>query len=93
MKAAYLLPGSHQQSELRQCTVCLQCRFPDCALTEVTLDLPLGMVSWASRWGMASSRIKVFRLEAYAALDACSIRNGMGAPSQPARVIYVPALL
>jgi hypothetical protein len=71
----------------------LSCRFPDCALTEVTLDLPPWMVSWASRWGMASSsnRITLIRLEAYAPTDPCS--SSMSAARQFARVLYVPAVV
>lgn len=72
------------------------CRFPDCALTEVTLDLPPWMVSWASRWGMASSsnRITLIRLEAYAPVDPCSSSSGaMSAPRNPARVLFVPAMV
>lgn len=71
----------------------LLCRFPDCALTEVTLDLPPWMVSWASRWGMASSsnRITLIRLEAYTPVDPCS-SSSMSTARNPSRVMYVPAL-
>jgi hypothetical protein len=71
---------------------CLSCRHPDCALTEVTLDLPPWMVSWCSRWGLANSsnRIRLIRLEAYAPIDPSS-SSSMGTGRQPARVLYLPA--
>lgn len=71
------------------------CRYPACSLTEVTLDLPPWMVSWASRWGMTSSRghIKVVRLEAYAPIDPCSSSRAGAGCRQPARVIHVPVML
>lgn len=88
---------SGQQLELLRFLLgCVLDPFPDCALTEVTLDLPPWMVSWASRWGMYSSsnRITLIRLEAYAPIDPCSSSSGaMSAPRNPARVLFVPAMV
>lgn len=84
----------HTRATKATCCICAGRRFPNCSLTEVTLDLPPSMVSWASRWGTASGgHIKLVRLEAYAPLDPCSSSRAGAAGQQPARVVYVPALL